>query len=158
MVRWCFFLIVHGVITLARYPLAIVAVLGFSSTDRRHLTRFTWLETIDNDLAGDSGWREEHLIGADPLSHINRIRWLWRNGGNALNYTVLGVADDPAWRIAALSVCPGAYALRRPDGAWLYRRFLPIGNRALEVFFGWALLGPQAGRCKIVCSIRLRRL
>ena len=150
MTRWLSLLLPHLLLSLLRYPLAVVAVVFFSTSDRRHLTRLRWLETIDNDLAGDSGWREEHLFGSDPLSTLNRIRWLWRNGGNALNYTVLGVPfGAPTFQV-------DAYRWRRTDGAWLYRRFIPLGFRHLELFFGWALLGPQQGRCKYVCSIRLR--
>jgi len=154
MRRWLLYLIAHASAVCARYPLAIVAVLCFSSADRRHLTRLRWLETIDNDLGGDSGWREQHLAGADPLSRWNRIRWLWRNGGNAMNYTTLGVPDDPAWRAAVLAAAPVPAYLTRPDGSWLYRSFTRLGRRRLECFLGWALLGPQAGRCKLVFSIR----
>lgn len=131
----------------------MIAVLFFSTHDRRNLTAMRWLETIDNDLTGDSGWREEHLVGADPLSTINRIRWLWRNGGNALNYQLFGCADALYWRMTA-SLKP---FMKRPDGYWLYRRFFRLTNQVwLEVFMGWALLGPQQGRCKYVCTIRLR--
>lgn len=160
MTRWLALLIPHLLLSLVRYPLAVLAVLCFSSADRRHLTRLRWLETIDNDLAGDSGWREKHLIGSDPLSRLNRIRWLWRNGGNTLNYLTFGVCDWPALRGFApmfASLPPFTY-IRRPDGAWLYRRFIPIWpGRDLEIFLGWALLGPQQGRCKYVCSLRIRK-
>ena len=123
----------------------------FVTDDRRFLLQpFVWVETIDNDLAGDGGWQSEHLIGDDPLTWTNRIRWLWRNGANTLNYRVLGVPfGPPTFQV-------DAYRWWRTDGAWLYRRFLLFGSRHLELFFGWALLGPQQGRCKYVCSIRLR--
>lgn len=148
--RYCLYLIVHIVIVLLRYPLAPIAVVLFSSQDRRSLLALRWLMTIDNDLAGDSGWREEHLIGPDPLSTLNRIRWLWRNGGNAVAYGLLG-CDAPVKIIRR-----GIYYWSDGFGHWLYRRkFHLAGRRWLELFFGWALLGPQQGRCKLVCSIRL---
>lgn len=156
MRRYCLFLIPHLLLSVLRYPLAVIAVLFFSTKTGRHLTRFEWLETIDNDLSGDSGWKEEHLIGPDPLSMINRIRWLWRNGGNTVNYGLLGVDDNPSWRV--VYGCASGPRWERPDGAWLYRRYISLaGLRYVELFFGWALFGPQKGRCKIVCSIRLKK-
>jgi hypothetical protein len=153
MIRWLIYLIVHVSIIVLRFPLAIIAVLFFSSPNKRYLMpTFHWLETIDNDLAGDSGWREAHLIGSDPLSTLNRIRWLWRNGGNAVNYGWLGCAEMPV-----ISITP--YRWQNAQGFWLYRRFIPLAfGRQLELFLGWALLGAQRGRCKFVCSIRLSKI
>lgn len=149
MIRWLIYLIIHIVARLISIPLAPFAVLFFSTSDKRHLTFFKWLETIDNNLSGDDGWRAEHITG-DPLSTWNRIKWLWRNGGNALNYGLLGCDyisnpmqqfQDTYWR--------------RADGYWIYRKFWQISaTRNLEVFLGWALYGPQLNRCKIVCTIR----
>lgn len=150
MTRWLLYLLPHLLINIVRYPLAVLAVLLCSTRDRRHLTHLRWLETIDNDLAGDSGWREEHLVGSDPLSRINRIRWLWRNGGNALNYGLLGC------RWPGLYTHNGPHYWRRMDGRWLYRRFFRVGPRYVEVFLGWALFGPQLKRCKYVATIRVR--
>lgn len=153
---WFVYLLAHLALVILRYPLAIVAVAFFSTDNKRHLTALQWLETVDNDLSGDSGWKETHLIGDDPLSFWNRVRWLWRNGANALSYGALGVDDMPGWRAAELATNAKAIKHVRSDGAWLYRRFIPAGNCFVELFFGWALLGPQSGRCKFVCSIRLR--
>ena len=156
--RWLLLLIPHFAPIVARYPMAIVAVLFFSTPDKRSLTRMKWLLTIDNDLSGDSGFKNEHLIGTDPLSTLNRIRWLWRNGGNAINYGPLGVCESTSEESIKLLQEPGPF-LEREDGAWLYRRFLPfVFGRQLELFFGWALLGPQHGRCKYVCSIRFPKV
>lgn len=148
MIRWLVYLIPHFLAVIARYPLAPLAVIFFSTDDKRHLTFFKWLETIDNDLSGDEGWRAEHITG-DPLSTWNRIGWLWRNGGNALNYGLLGCDY-----ISFINPFNRAY-FKRFDGYWVYRNFWQISStRNLEVFLGWALYGPQLGRCKIVFTIR----
>lgn len=148
MIRWLCYLPLNLLMGLAVIPLAPIAVAFFSTEDKRHLTRFKWLETIDNDLTGDGGWKEEHLIGANPLSWLNRTRWLWRNGGHTANYTLLGCSD-----VGCFQVRP--YYWKNKDGRWLYRRRFPlVGKWSLELFLGWNILGGQNGRCKYVCSIR----
>lgn len=148
MIRWLRYLIIHMLAVIVRYPLSPIAVIWYSTEDKLHLTRFNWLETIDNDLSGDKGWKAEHLAGSDVLSNWNRIRWLWRNGGNALNYGVLGCDFQPF-------ISQQTY-WKRPDGYWIFRKFWQItGTRQLEIFIGWGLYGPQLERCKFVCTIRL---
>lgn len=156
--KWLLFCVPNLLVGILRYPLSVVAVLLFSTPDKRNLTRMSWLMTIDNDLTGDAGWREEHLWrGTNPLSTVNRIRWLWRNGGNSMNYNLLGCDDMPGWRHAvqiAIGVRP--YEVR-PDGYWVFRKFYELWpGRYLEVFIGWALFGPQHDRCKHVLTIRFR--
>lgn len=148
MTKWRIYFIFHAVLVVLRYPLAVLAVLAFSTPNKRHLTRFTWMETIDNDLSGDSGWKEQHLIGRDPLSALNRIRWLWRNGANAVNYGLLGV-DEP---VSVVKVSEDRWEDTR--GNWLVRSYKPFAGRYVEKFYGWNLLGPQHGRCKFVASVR----
>lgn len=160
--RWLASLPLYLAVILLRYPLAPLAVALFSRSDRRRLQSWLWwLETIDNDLAGDSGWREQHLVGADPLSWLNRTRWLWRNGGNALNYTTLGVPELPP--LSGFYEQRGALhwrynTLARGYDACMLRKFvwLPIGRRCVELWAGWAIYGPQCGRCKFVLTARLR--
>lgn len=147
MIRWLLYLIPHLLAIIVRYPLAPIAVLFFSSRDRKYLKFFKWLETIDNDLSGDKGWKKEHLSGSDPLSNWNRIRWLWRNGGNSVNYGYLGCGFQ-------LYETQKTY-WKRADGYWILRKFWKItSTRQLEIFIGWALYGPQLNRCKFVCTIR----
>lgn len=153
--RWFLYLIPHVVLSVLRYPLAVIAVAFFSSPDKRRLNRMRWLETIDNDLSGDDGWRGEHLIGNDPLSFINRVRWLWRNGANAVNYGLLGVPVEGG-RVMVRVAYPAGQRIVREDGAWMYRRFFKIGARYLEIYIGWALMGPQRGRCKFILTVRGR--
>jgi hypothetical protein len=133
------YLAAYLAVVILRYPLAPLAVWLWSTPDRRNLAPWLWwLETIDNDLGGDSGWRDEHLVGTDLLSWLNRTRWLWRNGGNAFNYAVIGIQSGD------------------PRGI-MFRRFLKLAeSRYLELWFGWAIKGPQHGLCKFVFTIRLR--
>ena len=144
MIRWLCYLPLNLLMGLAVIPLAPIAVAFFSTEDKRHLTRFRWMETIDNDLTGDWGWNEEHLIGSDPFSWLNRTRWLWRNGGNSVNYNLLGCVDDPAWREQQDR---NAGYWKRPDGYWLYRKPLKLTEKYfIDRFFGWQLLGPRITR------------
>ena len=153
MTNFAFRILAQLVIVVVAFIVAPFAVLFFSTPDKRHLTYFRWLETVDNDLTGDAGWRNLRLWGSDPLSWINRTRWLWRNGGNSVSYMVLGCVGDADWNAKQdRSLC----YWRRPDGYWLYRRFVPVGKRKLELFFGWNLFSVKQGRCKIVFQIRVR--
>ena len=130
---WC-------AVVLLRYPAAIVAVLLFSSENKRNLTRWKWLETIDNDLTGDNGWKSEHIGNSDPLKTWNRIRWLWRNGGNRFNYYVIGIADDDI-----------------PEWSFWSKTSIPLwGIRFLDLRFGWSPEGPKQGRRKYVFTIRVK--
>lgn len=139
MVRYALYFIPWLAVILLRYPLAIIAVLFFSSPDKKSLTYFKFLETIDNDLTGDSGWKSEHLIGTNQLDYINRIRWLWRNGGNRFNYYVIGVNAD-----------------QRPKWAFWSSRQIPlIAGRFLDLRFGWTDYSLQ-WRCKYVFTIRVK--
>lgn len=150
MLRWLRCLVLNLVMGLLVIPLAPIAVAFCATDDKRYLTRFRWLSTLDNDLSGDDGWKTEHLIGSDPLSFINRVRWLWRNGGHAVNYGLLGCADTRCTQVAP-------YYWKNAEGFWLYRRRFPLfGAWSFELFIGWNLLGGQSGRCKFVCSPRFK--
>jgi len=124
-------------VILLRYPLAFVAV-AFQK-DYQLRTPFMWLDTIDNSLLGDSGWRSEHLSGSDPTSYWNMVRWIWRNGGNRFNYFVIGVSFEsrPAWAF------------------WLKMATPLVAGRFLDVRFGWTDYELQ-GRCKYVFTVRVK--
>lgn len=147
---WILLLPVHILVILARYPLAPVAVLLFSTKDKRHLRFMRWLETLDNDLTGDNGWRTEHIKG-DPRAFWNRVGWLWRNGGNAVNYGFLGVPD----KFSVYHLKPWLW--RNTAGHWMIRNAFKLGPRYLEIFWGWSLLGAKHGRCKFTFTTRLKK-
>ena len=158
ILQWLIYLPAHIVLILSRYPLAPLAVLLFSTADKRHLRYLQWLETLDNDLAGDSGWQNEHIQpGSDPLSDWNRIKWLWRNGGNAVNYRVLGIRYPVFGANLVNQPIKSWLWVRSTDGYWLIRKFIPLFGRYLEIFIGWGLFGEVQGRCKFSCTIRVKR-
>lgn len=148
VIKWFLLLPCHVLVVLASYILAPVAVTWFSTNDKLFLKfPFRWLETSDNLMNGDIGWREEHLIGDDPLSWLNRVRWMWRNGGNTVNYKILGVPANQDWILANKSN-PGPVWW---DGEIFCVRYVFWG---LKLDAGWNLLGPQNGRCKFWLSLR----
>lgn len=160
ILQWLLYFPLHLLVIAARYPLAPIAVVFFTTNDKRQLLfPFHWLETIDNDLSGDNGWRTEHIKpGSDPLSTWNRIKWLWRNGGNGFNYMVLGCPDDPGFRLAWLNMQnrDDAFWVRN-DGYWMIRTYIPIGRKYLNLFIGWSLFGPLCTCCKFTCTVRIKR-
>ena len=152
-VLWLIALPFHLGVTVLKYPLAPIAVETCSIDDGKHLCLpFRWLETIDNDLGGDNGWKNEHIEpGSDPYSDWNRIKWLWRNGGNWFNYHVIGIDNDtdlppqqPGWTI-------------RDDGFWLFRdRFDITDESQLELFWGWGLYGNIQDMNKFTFTTRIK--
>lgn len=151
--KWFLFLPTHILIVLARYPLAPFAVVFFTTNDRRELLfPFRWLGTLDNDLSGDSGWKSEHITG-DPLSTWNRTKWLWRNGGNVLNYTLLGAPYDKWFALNNWMIQDTKRFWVREDGAWQFRARISVFGRVWTPFIGWGLFGPVNDRCKFTCTI-----
>lgn len=156
----------HLLRELAQPILPWIVVPLFSTPDKLHLRPpFEWFDTIDNPLTGDEGWQSEHLWGSDPMSTINRIRWLLRNGGNRLSYTFFGCdADDPhpfyrpfipathlllvttifaAWRYYVGDMTSAAYmAAGTLAGLYALRWY------RWDVMLGWNMAGQQHGRAK----------
>lgn len=138
--------IIFSILCIITSPIASL----FVSTDRTHLQfPFQWLNTIDNDLGGDSGWKEEHLIGSDPYSYINRTRWLIRNGGNWVSYYLFGCRETPYRQ--------SGYFYENMEGYWLLRKPIWITKtRFIDLFIGWNLPGAKFGRAKFTSSFRLK--
>lgn len=125
-------------VILVRYPLAFIAVL--LQKQKQLQPPFMWLDTIDNNLEGDEGWKREHLWPSkNPSNYFNQVRWLWRNGGNRFNYYVIGVPFDnrPSWAFWSKTKVP-----------LLFKRFL-------DLRFGWTDYELQ-GRCKYVFTVRIK--
>lgn len=148
-IQWAFLFPVNLLFSIFCILISPLAAI-FTSPDRRFLLQpFRWLETIDNDLSGDYGWKEEHLIGTDPLSYLNRTRWLIRNGGNKISYGAFG-CDDTNYEQS------GDY-YQNIAGYWLLRKKLWVTKtRFFDLFVGWNLPGAKFGRAKFTSSCRLK--
>lgn len=106
--RYSLLLIPFIIMRLSIFPIAPIAVF-FGS--QKHLRwPFKWVDTIDNDLGGDEGWKTEHIVG-NPYSYKNKVLWIWRNGGNWASYYTFGL----------------------PKGVskFWYLEYKPIGNKFL---------------------------
>ena len=125
-------------VIIARYPLAFIAVPW--QKDKQLQWPFRWLDTIDNTLDGDEGWKAEHLWPSkNPSDYFNQVRWLWRNGGNRFNYYVIGVPFE-----------------NRPSWAFWSKTAIPLfAGRFIDLRFGWTDYHLQ-GRCKYVFTIRIK--
>lgn len=137
MIRYLVLLPFYILFSIFARLCAPIAVVFFSTPDKRFLRfPFRWLMTLDADLGGDVYW-PQHITGS-RYSTWNRIRWMLRNGGHYGSYFWFGcnVGDS-----------------RFPE----FRRFIKIGNRYLELFFGWHHKGAKYGRAKYVFSIRLAK-
>ena len=116
---------------LLTYPLAPIAVAFFSSDDQRTLVfPFRWMMTLDNDLDGDESWKRKNT---NPWSYCTKVRWMWRNGGHALNYGLLGC--------------------RRPSAYPQHRSFTQLLGKYLELYIGWSNNIPRG---KMVLTMRWR--
>lgn len=157
LVSWLIATPFHLTSTVITYPLAPVAVYCCSTSDRKHLEfPFEWLETLDNDLGGDSGWVKNHIEpGSDRYSYWNRTAWIWRNGGHGLNYGPIGIDND---RTTIGQKAQLGYTMRE-DGAWLYRDYFQFSDdKKLEIFWGWNLWGNINGRNKYVFTTRIKNI
>ena len=149
ILQWLLYAPLQILVALVRYPLAPIAVVFFSTKDRKHLRLFGFLETIDNDLGGDSGWVNEHIKpGSDPYSNWNRIKWLWRNGGDWVSYYVIGVPYDQVSG-EDRDMNNGLYWDRNYH--WMLRKVL---FNKVELFWGWNINGPVNGMCKFTFTTR----
>lgn len=114
---------------------------------------FWWMETPDNSLDGDNGWKTEHWQWRyslpDPLAnYVGRVGWLWRNPAYAFALDVLG-APIPLGAVATItgdiktSDNPGhaGHLFIRVGDYWEYYLVIPYGStgRCLRARFGWKL-------------------
>lgn len=149
--------------------LAPVVCACCATPDKRHLRKpFRWMETMDWDMAGDPPWRERRLIGKNPLSWLNRTRWLWRNGAQRFTYLNLGVnmagvtlhttgnprPDHPPYGLK-LTI---AARSERVVGFYANRMIPLLAGRGLQIQTGWKLNYVVADHCKLICSLRAPRL
>lgn len=96
--RYFLYLPAHIATILLRYPLAPIAVALSSSETQKLRFPFRWLDAIDNNLLGDGGHQERQIAaGRSPEDFLSKCVWIWRNGGNWMNYYPLGMPRDTDW-------------------------------------------------------------
>ena len=140
---------------IIRYPLAPIAVIFFSTPDKKHLTFFKFLETIDNDLGGDNGWQTVHIApGSDPYSNWNRIGWLWRNGFDRIAYFWLGCGEAGCF----YAFPPSIEYRYNSNGYWCIHKFfkIPFVTLWFEIYWGWSIGATLQGLNKITFTNRFR--
>lgn len=159
MIRWILSVIamlLFGILNLVLAPFLIYfreERLGWSLNNAMELVEprlpkwLSWFDTDDNSLYGDGGWQTEHC--PNYKSYFGMVRWLWRNGGHNFNYKVLGCRTG-------IVTQHREYFWSNQLGFWKFRRFIPIGSRYLELYFGWNLGGEPDELNKVTCQIRIR--
>lgn len=167
--KWFAYVLAQASAKALAIVLAPLVCAVWATPDKRHLRApFRWMETIDWDMAGDPPWRQRRLVGTDPLSWLNRTRWIWRNGAQRLTYLVLGVNMAGLELRTTGNPDPGRppYGLKRTEAlretdtvAYYANRFVPLfGGRGLQIQTGWKLNYVVDGHCKLICSVRAPRL
>lgn len=156
---WITLLPVHILIIGLSILVAPLVIKYFTTEDKLYVKfPFKWMETIDNDLSGDDGWKQAcKEKGLDPLDDKSRIGWLRRNGGNSFNYYVLGVKVEPISNLMATDDDHHGFFMRY-DGIWMLFDFykLPMINKYLNIFIGWSVFGPKFGFCKYTATFRIK--
>jgi hypothetical protein len=130
MIRYLCYLPFFILMRLATFPLAPIAV-AFQHGNRLPKI-FRWLETWDNDLTGDDGWKMEHCNG-NYDNYCCRVLWLFRNGGGVASYTLFGRPY----------LTPAFWSVKDTPG--------------LQWRFGWDTQDEKQGRCKYNLTVRYRK-
>lgn len=142
-IKWLVLLPLFLVKNVVVFILAAPVVIFFSTPDKLYLrSPFFWMNSRrPREMTGDDGWKREHLwYGTDPMHIINRIGWIFRNGGQELAYTFFGCSvDDP-------------HPFFRP------RIPIPFTGYRLDIMLGWNMLGAVDGRAKFSFTIRGKKI
>lgn len=134
-------------------------VVPFATSDRLP-AMFRWMETHDNDLDGDNGWKTEHVVflNVQPGDSavmtalklwVKRTLWLWRNAAYRYKYECLGayiplttnpsisgdmLTSDRPGHAGSLLITAGPY--------WEYYAVIPyLSSRCVRLRFGWKIKG-----------------
>lgn len=139
--------------TLASYilaPFVVPLALGDHLPDGFH-----WMETHDNGLDGDAGWKKEHwqwryFLPEWMATYVGRVGWLWRNPAYRFAHDVLGAQIPDGMPVVILGDIKtadrpghGGWLLIMVGGYWEFYLVLPYGStgRCLRARFGWKLKG-----------------
>lgn len=153
---WLAHALISFLATLLSYLIAPI-IVPFAAT--RLPKAFRWMETYDNDLDGDNGWKTEHFVGWPR--YIKRVLWLWRNPVGTLDYWLGATVDKPrVWGDPKTSNRPGHSGLcfARSGRFWMlyYVRQWGESKRCLRIYLGWKLMSAvhgNRGRFPLVYSI-----
>jgi hypothetical protein len=90
---WFFKALIDLSLVVINLPLApLVATL--SDKDGNLPKWLKWMQTNDNTLFGDDGWKNYHFINGSNTSWWARTNWMWRNPMGSFAYDVMGVIPE----------------------------------------------------------------
>lgn len=175
-IKWLLLTVCAIAMDIANLFLAPLAV-PLASDDGWLPGWLSWLQTPDNSLDGDNGWRTEHLLPLnrhgtplDPVRrYLKRVLWLYRNSMYGFAIDVLGARCDVGDRMllkgdAITSNRPGHSGLVRRVLSrnhapiywqWYYVRQWGSSSRCIRINLGWKLwgFGGSPAILQHVCSI-----
>lgn len=104
-----------------------------------------WLQTDDNSLYGDYGWRTEHC--PDWYTDWGMTKWLWRNPAVGFERSVLAAQIKPSMRLRKLGNPEIQDAPHGKGGVcfvmlgwyWNLVVVIPLGSRCFKLDIGWQL-------------------
>lgn len=169
--RYLLLVIISITSDLLNYFLAPIVVL-FASEDGWLPSWLSWLQTPDNSLDGDNGWKQEHrpfLIEDSKFKQWwNRTRWLYRNSMYGFAIDVLGAKTLPT---DTIQIIGDVNVSNRPlhnglvkryiirDGKPIYFQFYYVKAwseiRCIRINLGWKLWSFQqdkATNCQLTFS------
>ena len=107
--------IVNFLAGLLNYPLAPIAVLF--QKDGWLPSWLWWMQTPDNSLDGDEGWKEKH---PGLPTYLKRVLWLYRNSMYGFSIDVLGGDVKPSFIYRAWG--DDLTGNRPLHNGWVFRR------------------------------------
>lgn len=167
-VRYVFLVIISMLADILNYVLAPFAVL-FASKDGWLPNWLWWLQTPDNSLDGDGGWKKINrpFIVEDSAFKVwwNRTSWLYRNSMYGFAIYVLGAVIKPG---DTLEVVGNPKVSNRPllnglvvrrvirNGVPVYFQWYYVKAWSelycIRINLGWKLWAFDKGNCQLVHS------
>lgn len=160
-VKWFLFSLAEIVVELASFFIVPFAV-AYATIKKMDVlpNAMRWFETHDNDLDGDAGWKNEHLVSLNSSAYgakrwLKRVLWLYRNRAYRFSYDVTGVTVG----LCRVHVIGDPTIQNRPVGksGWFYcevfsHKFVPVAwcymfvwqipflpSRCVRVYLGWKI-------------------
>ena len=167
--RYLLYLLLYIPVQLFAYlitpllPLFAVQRLGKSDNANAYLVEprlplwLSWLDTPDNSLLGDSGWKATH-----DGKYWSRVGWLLRNNLYGFKWNVLAM---PIQHTRTTTGNPlinhhtktfGSLSIKQENGAWQYKLVKPMLGKILVLNVGWLLDDVSQERALFMLSPRLK--